>query len=436
MEHIGTNGYACREEICGVVTHRAQNYSAGGSSIDAERLRADFPILKQQVHGHPLVYLDNAATSQKPQAVIDAIARFYAEDYSNVHSGVHTLSERATQAYENARTTVQRFLNARETREVVFVRGTTEAINLVAHSYARARLQPGDEILISAMEHHSNIVPWQLVCEERGGVLRVVPIDDSGELLLEEYGKLLGPRTRLVAIVHVSNALGTINPIRQIVEMAHRVNVPVLVDGAQGAPHLPIDVQDLGCDFYAFSGHKLYGPSGIGVLYARASILESMAPYQAGGNMISSVSFEHTTYNRIPYKFEAGTPNITGAVGLGTALDYISAIGLDAIATHEHALLGYAVARLSEIPQVRLIGTAKHKAGIVSFVIDGIHPHDIGTVLDQEGIAIRAGHHCAQPLMQRFGIAATARASLALYNTRVEIDALVAGIRKVLEVFA
>ncbi len=430
------NGYACHDESFEVVTHPAQNCSAAGSSIDVGRLRADFPILTQRVHGHPLVYLDNAATSQKPRAVIDAIARFYAQDYSNVHSGVHTLSERATQAYENARTTVRRFLNAREDREIVFVRGTTEAINLVAHSGARAWLQPGDEILISVMEHHSNIVPWQIVCEERGALLRVVPIDDNGALLLEEYGKLLGPRTKLVAIVHVSNALGTINPIRLMVEMAHRVNVPVLVDGAQAVPHLPIDVQDLGCDFYAFSGHKLYGPSGIGVLYARASLLETMAPYQAGGNMISSVSFERTTYNRIPYKCEAGTPNISGAVGLGAALDYVSAIGIDAIAAHEHELLRYATERLSAIPQVRLIGTAKHKAAIVSFVIDGIHPHDIGTVLDHEGIAIRAGHHCAQPLMQRFRVAATARASLALYNTRAEIDALVAGIRKVLQVFA
>jgi cysteine desulfurase/selenocysteine lyase len=401
-----------------------------------QRVRQDFPVLKQRVYGKPLVYLDNAATSQKPQAVIDAISRFYSEDYANIHRGLHALSERATEAYEGARKMVRQFLNAPAEREIVFVRGTTEAINLVAQSYARPRLQPGDEILISAMEHHSNIVPWQIVCAERGARLRVVPITDAGELRLDEYKELLGPRTKLVAITHVSNALGTINPIREIIDLAHRQDAAVLIDGAQAVPHLAVDVQGLDCDFYAFSAHKLYGPSGIGVLFGKAALLEAMPPYQAGGDMISSVTFEKTTYNRLPYKFEAGTPNIAGAVGLGAAIDYVTAIGLETIAAYEHELLAEATVRLTAIPEVQLIGTAREKTGVLSFVMEGIHPHDIGTVLDREGIAIRAGHHCAQPVMQRFGIPATARASFGLYNTQAEIGALVAGIHKVLEVFA
>jgi cysteine desulfurase/selenocysteine lyase len=405
-------------------------------SFDVGRVREDFPILKQRVYGKPLVYLDNAASSQKPQAVIDAISRFYSEDYANIHRGLHALSERATQAYEGARETVRQFVNAPTEQEIVFVRGTTEAINLVAQSYARPRLQPGDEILISAMEHHSNIVPWQIVCAERGARLQVVPITDAGELRLDVYEALLGPRTKLVAIAHVSNALGTINPIRKLIDLAHRQHIAVLVDGAQAVPHLAVDVQSLDCDFYAFSAHKLYGPSGIGVLFGKAALLEAMPPYQGGGDMISSVTFEKTTYNCLPYKFEAGTPHIAGAVGLGAAIDYVNGIGLETIAAYEHELLAEATARLTAIPEVRLIGTAQEKAGVLSFVIEGIHPHDVGTVLDREGIAIRAGHHCAQPLMQRLGIPATARASFGLYNTHAEIDALVAGIYKVLEVFA
>jgi cysteine desulfurase/selenocysteine lyase len=404
--------------------------------FDVERVRQDFPILKQRFYGKPLVYLDNAASSQKPQAVIDAISRFYSEDYANIHRGLHALSERATQAYEGARETVGQFLNAPSEQEIVFVRGTTEAINLVAQSYARPRLQPGDEVLISAMEHHSNIVPWQIVCAERGARLRVVPITDAGELRLDVYEELLGPRTKLVAITHVSNVLGTINPIREIINLAHQRQIAVLVDGAQAVPHLAVDVQSLDCDFYAFSGHKLYGPSGIGVLFGKAALLEAMPPYQGGGDMISSVTFENTTYNRLPYKFEAGTPHIAGAVGLGAAIEYVTAIGLETIAAYEHELLAEATARLAAIPEVRLIGTAQEKTGVLSFLMEGIHPHDIGTVLDREGVAIRAGHHCAQPLMQRFGISATARTSFGLYNTQAEIDALAAGIHKVLEVFA
>ena len=404
--------------------------------FSVQRVRQDFPILKQRFYGKPLVYLDSAASSQKPRAVIDAISRFYSEDYANIHRGLHALSERATQAYEGARDTVRRFLNAPSEQEIVFVRGTTEAINLVAQSYARPRLQPGDEILISAMEHHSNIVPWQIVCAERGARLRIVPITDAGELRLDVYEELLGPRTKLVAITHVSNVLGTINPIREIINLAHQRQIAVLVDGAQAVPHLAVDVQSLDCDFYAFSGHKLYGPSGIGVLFGKAALLEAMPPYQGGGDMISSVTFENTTYNRLPYKFEAGTPHIAGAVGLGAAIEYVTAIGLETIAAYEHELLAEATARLAAMPEVRLIGTAQEKTGVLSFVMEGIHPHDIGTVLDREGIAIRAGHHCAQPVMQRFGISATARASFGLYNTQAEIDALVAGIHKVLEVFA
>ena len=404
--------------------------------MTVECRRADFPILQQTVHAKPLVYLDNAATSQKPQAVIDAMARFYTEECANIHRGVHALSERATQAYDAARATMQRFVNAREPREIVFVRGTTEAINLVAHSFARTRLQPDDEIIVSAMEHHANIVPWQLLCQERAAVLRVVPINDDGEIVLKEYERLLGARTRLVAITHVSNALGTVNPVGQLVAMAHAHNVPVLVDGAQAAPHLRIDVQALDCDFYAFSGHKLYGPTGIGMLYAKAALLEAMPPYQGGGNMIHSVTFERTTFNDIPERFEAGTPHIAGALGLGAALDYVSAVGLDAIAAHEQALLAHATRTLAALPRVRVIGTARQKVGILSFVVDGVHPHDVATVLDQEGIAVRAGHHCAQPLMQRLGLPATTRASLAFYNTRDEIDALGAGIERAVEMLA
>ena len=404
--------------------------------MTVECRRADFPILQQSVHAKPLVYLDNAATSQKPQTVIDAMTRFYTEECANIHRGVHALSERATQAYDAARATMQRFVNAREPREIVFVRGTTEAINLVAHSFARTRLQPDDEIIVSAMEHHANIVPWQLLCQERAAVLRVIPINDDGELVLKEYERLLGARTRLVAITHVSNALGTVNPVGQLVAMAHAQNVPVLVDGAQAAPHLRIDVQALDCDFYAFSGHKVYGPTGIGVLYGKAALLDAMPPYQGGGNMIHSVTFERTTFTDIPGRFEAGTPHIAGALGLGAALDYVSSVGRDAIAAYEQELLAYATHRLAALPRVRVIGTARQKVGILSFVVDGVHPHDVATVLDQEGIAVRAGHHCAQPLMQRLGLPATTRASLAFYNTRDEIDALGAGIERAVEMLA
>jgi cysteine desulfurase/selenocysteine lyase len=403
--------------------------------FDVERIRQDFPILGEKVRGKPLVYLDNAATSQKPQVVIDTVHRFLSTYNSNVHRGVHQLSERATEAYEQARQKVQRFINAAESREIIFVRGTTEAINLVAQSYGRERIRAGDEIVISGMEHHSNIVPWQILCEQTGAVLRVVPINDDGELLLDEYVTLLTPRTRLVSVAHVSNALGTINPVREIIRLARRQGVPVLVDGAQAVPHLKVDVRDLDCDFYAFSGHKVFGPTGIGVLYGRARLLEAMPPYQGGGDMIKSVTFEKTVYNDLPYKFEAGTPHIGGVIGLGAAADYLEGVGLDRVAAYEHELLGYATEALSAIPAVRIIGTAKEKASVLSFVVDGVHAHDIGTVLDHEGIAIRAGHHCAMPVMQRFGVPATARASLAFYNTREEIDALVRGIHKVIEMF-
>jgi len=409
--------------------------AAARTTFDAARIREDFPILKQRVRGKPLVYLDNAATTQKPRRVIDAVRHFYEVECSNVHRGVHLLSELATKAYEDSRVKVRRFLNAAEACEIVFARGTTEAINLVAHSYGREHLQAGDEILITAMEHHSNIVPWQILCQQQGAVLRVAPMDDQGELLLDEFERLLNPRTRLVAVTHVSNALGTINPVQQIIEKAHRRNVPVLLDGAQAAPHLKVDVQALGCDFYAFSGHKLYGPTGIGVLYGKARLLEAMPPYQAGGDMISSVTFEQTIYNTIPFKFEAGTPHIDGTIGLGAALDYLDQVGLENAAAYEQELLAYATQVLAAIPGVRIIGTAKEKVSVISFVVDGVHAHDVGTVLDQEGIAVRTGHHCAQPVMQRFGVPATARASLAFYNTRQEIDALAAGIQKVKRIF-
>ena len=408
--------------------------AANHSPFDIARVRQDFPILKEKVHGKPLVYFDNAATSQKPRTVIEAEQRFYLSECSNVHRGVHYLSEQATQAYEDARVKVQRFLNAAEAREIVFVRGTTEAINLVASSYGRKNVQAGDEVVITTMEHHSNIVPWQILCEEKGAKLRVAPINDDGELIFEEFEKLLNPRTRFVSVAHVSNALGTINPVRRIIKTAHRWNVPVLLDGAQAAPHLKVDVRELDCDFYTLSGHKLFGPTGIGALFGKARLLESMPPYQGGGDMISSVSFEKTTYNIIPAKFEAGTPNIAGTIGLGAAIDYVNALGFENLAPYEHELLVYATESLSRIPGLRLIGTAKEKAAVISFVMEGLHPHDVGTVLDQEGIAVRTGHHCAQPLMDRFGVPATTRASLAFYNTCEEVDALVKGIEKVKEI--
>jgi len=405
-------------------------------SFDVRRIREDFPILKQKMHGKPLVYLDNAATSQKPQAVIDALLRFYLQDCANIHRGVYLLSERSTQAYEDARVKVQRFLNAAETREIVFVRGSTEGINLVAQTYGRQHLREGDEILITAMEHHSNIVPWQILCEEKGCHLRVAPINDRGELILGEFEKLLNDRTRLVAAAHVSNALGTINPLKQMIAMAHARQIPVLVDGAQAAPHMKIDVRALDADFYAISGHKMFGPTGIGALYGKAHLLESMPPYQGGGDMILSVTFEKTTYNHIPNKFEAGTPNIAAVIGLGAAVDYLTRVGMDNVASYEQALLAYATEAIGQIPGVRLIGTAREKAGVLSFVLEGIHPHDVGTVLDQEGIAVRTGHHCAQPVMQRFGVPATVRASLAFYNTKQEINALAAGLEHVKAMFA
>lgn len=406
------------------------------SGYDVERVRQMFPILSQQIYGKPLVYLDSAATSQKPLAVIEAMSHFFLQENANVHRGVHYLSVRATEEYEKARAKVQGFLNAELVEEIVFVRGTTEAVNLVAQTYGKAQLHAGDEVLISAMEHHSNIVPWQMLCEQTGARLRVAPIDDNGELLLDELERLLGPRTRLLAVTHVSNVLGTINPIRRIVELAHARGVRVLVDGAQAAPHLEqVDVRALGCDFYALSGHKMYGPTGIGVLYGRHELLEAMPPYQGGGDMILSVSFEKTLYNKPPYRFEAGTPNMVGAIGLGAAIEFIRTLGPQAIAAHEQSVLAYATKALTAVPGLKLIGTAAEKVGVLSFVLDGIHPHDIGTILDREGIAIRTGHHCAQPLMNRFGVAATARASLGCYSTEQDIDSLVAGLAKVQEVF-
>ena len=404
-------------------------------SFDVLRIRQDFPILKRKIRGKSLVYLDNAASSQKPKAVIDAITRLYSEDYANVHRGVHELSQRSTEAYEGARLKVRRFINAGSEREIIFVRGATEAVNLVAQTYGRVQVRAGDEVLITTMEHHSNIVPWQILCEEKGAHLRVAPINDRGELILDELEKLLGPKTRLLALAHVSNALGTINPVREIIRMAHQRDVPVLLDGAQAVPHMAIDVRELDVDFYAFSSHKMFGPSGVGVLYGKEALLEAMPPYQSGGDMISSVSFEKTTYNRLPYKFEAGTPNIADVVGLGAAIDYLDRIGMEAITAYEHELLDYGTQALSEIPGLELVGTAREKAAVLSFTLEGVHPHDVGTILDQDGIAVRTGHHCAQPVMDRFGIPATARASLAFYNTKAELDLLVAGIHKVTEVF-
>ena len=407
----------------------------GRNLYDVHAIREDFPILHQEVNGHPLVYLDNGATSQKPLAVIDAVRDYYCLDNANVHRGVHALSERATRGYEGARDTACRFINAADRAEIVFVRGTTEGINLVAQSYARPILKQHDEIIISTMEHHSNIVPWQILCQQTGARLRVIPVSDEGELELEEYHSILGSRTKLVSVVHLSNALGTINPVQAIIEAAHGVGAKVMLDGAQAAPHIAIDVQALDCDFYAFSGHKVFGPTGIGVLYGKRALLEEMEPYQGGGEMIRSVSFEETTYNVVPHKFEAGTPNIAGAVGIGAALEYVSSVGIDAVAAHEDEVVEQATRKVAEIPGVRLIGTAPAKSGIVSFVMEGVHPHDIGTIVDHEGVAIRTGHHCTMPLMKRFGVAATARASFALYNTHEEVDALVAAIRKVREIF-
>ncbi len=410
--------------------------STAPARFDVAQVRAEFPILATRVHGKPLVYLDNAATTQKPQPVIDALGRYYRTENANIHRGVHYLSQLATDGYEGAREKVARFINAASPREIVFVRGATEGINLVAQSYGRSVLRPGDEILITGMEHHANIVPWQLLAEQTGTVLRVAPLTDAGELDLAAFDRLLGPRTRLVSVVHLSNALGTVNPVRRLTAAARKLGVPVLIDGAQSAPHLGVDVQALDCDFFVFSGHKLFGPTGIGVLYGREALLDRMPPWQGGGDMISSVTFERSTWAALPAKFEAGTPHIAGAIGLGVAVDWLSAIGLDAVAAHEDDLLRYATAEVGRIAGARLIGTARDRASILSFALDGVHAHDVGQVLDLEGIAIRAGHHCAQPVMQRYGVAATARASFALYNTRAEVDALVAGLAKVKQVFA
>jgi cysteine desulfurase / selenocysteine lyase len=413
--------------------HAIKPTSSG--ALNPEKLRKDFPILSQKVHGKPLVYLDNAATSQKPTAVLDEITRFYSEDYANIHRGVHVLSQRSTEKYEEARAIVQRHVGAKAPEEIIFVRGTTEGINLVAQTYGRANVKTGDEILVTTMEHHSNIVPWQMLCEQTGAKLRVVPINDAGEVILEEYKKLLGPQTKIVSTCHVSNSLGTVNPIKTMIDLAHKVGAIFVVDGAQAIPHMQVNVHELDADFYVFSGHKVYGPSGIGALYGKKKILEAMPPYQGGGDMIRSVTFEKTTYNDLPNKFEAGTPNIVGAAALATALQYVAAIGLDKIATYETELLEYATDELGKIPQVRIVGTAQEKASVLSFTIEGIHPHDIGTILDREGIAIRAGHHCCQPLMERFGVPATARASFSFYNTTAEIDILVRGVKMAIGVF-
>ena len=409
---------------------------AASPAFDAARARAEFPILARSVHGKPLVYLDSAATTQKPRAVIDAVSRYYEETNANVHRGVHLLSERATKAYDDARATVARFVGAADPREVVFVRGTTEAVNLVAQTFGRRSVGPGDEVLVTGLEHHSNIVPWQMLCEEKGATLKAVPITDEGDLDLDALDRLLGPRTRLLAVTQVSNALGTVAPLAEIVRRAKARGVPVLVDGAQGLPHLGVDVSALGADFYAFSGHKVYGPTGIGALWGRRELLEAMPPWQGGGDMILSVSFEKTTFNALPHKFEAGTPNIAGAIGLAAALDWVSRQGPEAIAAHERALVAYAVEALRAVPDVRLVGTPRERAGVVSFLVGDVHPHDVGTVLDRHGIAVRAGHHCAQPLMRRLGVAATARASFGVYNVREDVDALVRGIHAVREVFA
>jgi len=414
----------------------AESVAALADTWDVERIRADFPVLHQKVNGKPLVYLDNGASSQVPQVVIDRGSVYIEQEHSNIHRGVHYLSQRATTAYEGAREKVKRFINARESRECIFVRGATEGINLVMHGYGRKFIRAGDEIIISAMEHHANIVPWQMLCEEKGARLRVIPMNDAGELLLDEYDGLLNEKTKFVAVTHVSNALGTINPIKEMIAQAHKYGVPVLIDGAQSAPHMPVDVQDLDCDFYAFSGHKMYAPTGSGIVYGKAELLEKMNPFQGGGDMIRTVTFEKTTYAELPNKMEAGTPAIASQIGLGAAIDYLNSIGREQASAYEHELLRYATERVSAIEGVRIIGTAKRKASVLSFVIDGIHPHDIGTILDQEGIAVRAGHHCAQPVMQRFNVPATARASFAFYNTKEEIDVLARTIEKVIEIFS
>jgi cysteine desulfurase/selenocysteine lyase len=405
------------------------------TGIDLAAVRADFPVLDQNVHGHPLVFLDNAASSQKPRAVIEAIDHLYLHDYANIHRGVHTLSERSTKLYEDGRVKIQKFIGAADAKEIIFVRGTTEGINLVAQTYGRKHIKAGDEILITALEHHSNIVPWQMLCEEKDAVLKVVPVDDAGEIHIDDVARAINERTRLIAVAHISNVLGTILPVREIVDLAHQRNIPVLVDGAQAIPHMRVDVQELGCDFYVFSSHKLYGPTGVGVLYGKSVLLDAMPPWQGGGDMISSVTFEKTTYNTLPYKFEAGTPDIAGVIGLAAAIDYVNGLGLDNIAAAESELLDYATAALSKVNGLRIIGTARNKAAVISFVLDGIHPHDVGTILDQMGVAVRTGHHCAQPLMDRFCVPATTRASFAFYNTREEVDALVRGLAKVKEIF-
>jgi cysteine desulfurase / selenocysteine lyase len=409
--------------------------AGAAATLDVAAVRAEFPVLGETVHGRPLVYLDSAASSQKPRAVIDAERDVYERYYSNIHRGVHHLSVLATEAYEKARDGVQRFLGAAHSREIVLLRGTTEAVNLVAQSYGRAHVGAGDEVLLTGLEHHSNIVPWQMLCREKGAVLRVAPIDDAGEVDLEAFERLLSPRTRVVSVSHVSNALGTVNPVRRMCELARAAGAASMVDGAQAVPHLPVDVREIGCDFYAFSGHKVYGPSGAGALYGRAAVLESMPPWQGGGDMIASVTFEGSTWNELPYRFEAGTPNIAGGIALGAAIEWVNRVGLDAIGAHEHDLLLHGTRVLGEIPGLRLVGTAREKAGVLSFVLEGIHPHDVGTVLDREGIAVRTGHHCAQPVMDRYGIPATTRASLACFNTREDLDLLALGIRKVQEIF-
>ena len=419
-----------------VLAERSRPSATGMAAFDVERVRADFPILQLKIEGKPLVYLDNAASSQMPQQVIDRLVRYQTSEHANIHRAVHTLSEIATAEYEEARRKLQRFIHAGDEREVIFTSGTTEAINLVMHGYGRKFIKTDDEIILTTLEHHSNIVPWQMLAEETGAKIRVVPVNDAGELLMDEYEKLFNARTRFVGVTQVSNALGSINPVKQMIALAHAHGVPVLVDGAQAVPHLPVDVQDLDCDFYAFSGHKLCGPTGIGVLYGKAALLEKMQPFKGGGDMILSVSFEKTVYNTIPHKFEAGTPPIAAAIGLGAAVDYLSDIGMAAIANHEHALLSYATVQMMDMPGLRIIGTAKNKAAVLSFTVEGVHPHDVGTLLNQEGIAVRTGHHCAQPVMARFKLPATSRASFAFYNSMAEVDALIAGIRGVQKVFA
>jgi len=415
---------------------RAASNPRSASAFDVKRIRADFPILQLKIDGKPLVYLDNAASSQMPQTVIDRLVRYQTSEHANINRAVHYLSETATTEYEAARRKLQHFIHASEEREVIFTSGTTDSINLVMHGYGRKFIKSGDEIVLTALEHHSNIVPWQMLAEEKGAKICVVPINDAGELLIDDYEKLFNERTRFVGVMHVSNALGTVNPVKQMIAFAHARGVPVLVDGAQAAPHLQVDVQDLDCDFYAFSGHKLCGPTGIGVLYGKAALLQAMQPFKGGGDMIMSVTFEKTTYNTVPHKFEAGTPPIAAAIGLGAAVDYLSTIGMDAIAAYEHALLNYATEQMTQMPGVRIIGTATNKAAVLSFTVDGVHPHDVGTLLNQEGVAVRTGHHCAQPVMQRFKVPATSRASFAFYNSMAEVDALIAGIRSVQKVFA